>query len=233
MVRLVVAVESDFFTGMIDLYCERILDGLLAEPFNLCSNIVYFVVFFLLYRNKSSWPAGGYALAINVLCYQILAVGIGSSLFHSFARFWALLLDVGTISIFILTYVLIYMTLVRKWPPLRVAGVALLFVLLTASLRLVHVPLLNYSEFYLSPLLVVYLLYVDRKGKQGEKLYLHAFATLFMAILFRIVDPLLCTHFPIGTHFLWHVFTGASLYYCMEALRMTCSQVGSQAVRQE
>ena len=71
----------------IDLYCERVGPEMLAEPFNAFSNGAFFVTAWLLWRRMrqhDAWSSG--ALPLITL---IVAIGIGSSLFHTYAQGWA------------------------------------------------------------------------------------------------------------------------------------------------
>ena len=202
-------------TGLVDLYCERTTDGLLAEPLNLLSNIFFFLIFFVLIR-RGLPPIGIYRL----LCYLILAIAIGSSLFHSFARFWALVLDVGPISLFMLVYVVGYLRLVLSLPIRAVIGYTLLFVVVSGALRFVKVDALNHSEFYFSPLIVLAMMVVDRyrRGCQSLSYYTFSFVSFVFAIFFRILDMHICPVLAIGTHFMWHVCNAGCLYWAMQGL---------------
>ena len=199
---------------MIDIYCERTADGLFAEPLNLFSNLAFFAVFFVL---RGSVRAHRHLLP---LLYLILAVAIGSSLFHSFARLWALILDVAPISLFMVVYLVVYMKHVLHWQPKRIYWATALFVIVTACLRVVHFDFLNYSEFYFSPLLVIACIVVDRYRKQcvTGKYYLFALLCFVFALTLRIIDSVVCDVLPIGTHFFWHFFVAGCLYFCMRGL---------------
>jgi hypothetical protein len=70
----------------IDLYCERLHAGLWAEPVNAASNLAFFLA-----------AAGAYMLwkregkndrFILLLIGLAVLVGIGSTLFHTFATRW-------------------------------------------------------------------------------------------------------------------------------------------------
>lgn len=203
-------------TGLVDLYCERTADGLLAEPFNLFSNIAFFVAFFAVRRLQA--PACG--VLFTVLQYLVLAIAIGSTLFHSFARFWALFLDVGPISLFMVVYVYTWLRCVWRASPRLQTILIVLFVLITACLRVVKVEFLNNSEFYFSPLFVIALLYINRlyRYPAEAKTYAAALAFLSASLFFRILDVHICPHFPIGTHFLWHICNGGCIYYALKGL---------------
>ena len=202
--------------GLVDLYCERTLDGLFAEPLNLFSNLAFFVVFFALRRHCRG--------STQLLLYLVLAIAIGSTLFHAFARVWALVLDVSSISLFMLAYFVMYLRQVLNWSPLRTALFTAIFVLVTAVLRFVHIEWFNYSEFYLSPLVVLalFMWHQQRAGLIGTKDLQLALACFGVALFFRIADVHICEYFPAGTHFLWHVCNGACLYFATIAYSKSC-----------
>lgn len=213
--------ETPPLSGLVDLYCERTVDGLLAEPWNLFSNLAFFIAFFAV---KKLRPPTCTSL-FKTLQYLILAIAIGSSLFHSFARFWALFLDVGPISLFMVVYVITWLTCVLRVKTSTTVALTLLFVVCTAFLRVFKIEFLNNSEFYFSPLLVIALLFIDRLRRQHTeaKVYGIALAFFMASLSCRILDAHICPHFPIGTHFLWHIFNGGCLYYAMKGLSIALS----------
>ncbi|MDE3270362.1 MAG: ceramidase domain-containing protein [Pseudomonadota bacterium] len=208
----------------IDLYCERTLDGLFAEPLNLFSNLMFFIVFFALRRR---WQANA-----QILLYLILAIAIGSTLFHAFARVWALVLDVGSIALFMVVYFIAYLDQVLGWSKMRTAVFTTIFIVLTTVLRLVHIDGLNYSEFYLSPLVVItlFMWHQQRAKLTGARDLQLALISFGSALFFRIADAHICEYFPAGTHFLWHVCNGLCLYFAMTAyLKSRITQLESQS----
>ena len=76
---------------MIDDYCERIGPELWAEPINALTNLAFFisawVIWQLAFRLHKLSPG------IWILIILIVTIGIGSSLFHTFATTWANWLD--------------------------------------------------------------------------------------------------------------------------------------------
>jgi hypothetical protein len=89
-------------------YCERINGdpGLFGEPVNAATNAVFFL---------AAWGAWSLARRRNVLSPGIwvliglsVAVGIGSTLWHTFATPWAQPLDVIPILLFQLCFIWMY-----------------------------------------------------------------------------------------------------------------------------
>jgi hypothetical protein len=114
---------------MIALYCERVGSGLWAEPINALSNIS-----FLLAAGAAWYLAhrlGVLSLAIWLLIGLLVAIGVGSSLFHTWATPFAKLLDVTPIALFQIAYLWIYSRQVIK---LKSIWAVLLVVLLLGSM---------------------------------------------------------------------------------------------------
>ena len=90
----------------IDIYCERLEPGLWAEPLNAVSNAAFIIaaIFaFLLARkeNELNWRSG-------LLIALIFAMGVGSTLFHTFATVWAMLTDVLPILAYQIVFIAVY-----------------------------------------------------------------------------------------------------------------------------
>ena len=83
---------------MIDIYCERIGPGLWAEPLNALTNLAFFAAAWGSWRfiQHDTHRSPG----IGVLVIFIVSIGIGSTLFHTFATTWARFLDVLPILLF-------------------------------------------------------------------------------------------------------------------------------------
>jgi hypothetical protein len=57
-----------------------------------------------------------------------------------------------------------------------------------------------------------------RQARPGRYALLLAAGAYAIALVFRVLDPEVCSAFPIGTHFLWHSFTGLAAYLAMRSL---------------
>lgn len=86
----------------VDAYCERLDASFWAEPLNAVSNAAFFAAAFAGWRaaDRTDWPARGLSLII-------VAIGIGSFLFHTYANRLTALLDVAPIVAFILCYLVL------------------------------------------------------------------------------------------------------------------------------
>ena len=83
---------------MIDLYCERVYPDLWAEPVNASTNLAFFLsagAVWILARRTQTLSS-----KIWLLIVLIVAIGMGSILFHTFATTWARVLDAVPILFF-------------------------------------------------------------------------------------------------------------------------------------
>ena len=127
--------------------------------------------------------------------------------------------DVVPILAYQLSYLWIYVGAVmqraRATQGMAVAGLVTLL-LLSAPLY----PYLSGSPVYVPALLVLLILGTHhvRRARVGRPLLLAAASVLALSMTARTLDPMVCSGFPIGTHFLWHLFNGVVLYLVMRAL---------------
>ena len=202
---------------MIDLYCERIGAGLLAEPVNLFTNVAFFIAAWAawsLSRRSNGLPAD-----IRVLIALSIVIGAGSGLFHAFAAGWARVLDEVPILLFQLWYLWLYarriMTLREEFAAASIAGY------LVAAISCRQFPhLLNGSLVY-APALILMLclgLYHFLQHKAERSLLLATTGVFLASLALRSIDEAVCPYVPTGTHFLWHILNGVVLYLSMRAL---------------
>ncbi len=202
---------------MIDFYCERHGAGLLAEPINGFTNIVFFI---------AAWAAWSLARRSNALTTDVwvlialpITIGVGSVLFHTFATGWARILDEVPILLFQLWFLWLY---ARRIMALRAAfAAASISVYIFAAYISRQFPhLLNGSLIY-APALILLLglgLYHFLQQKRERLLLLATMGVFLASLIFRSIDKAVCPYVPIGTHFLWHVLNGVVLYLSMRAL---------------
>lgn len=202
----------------VDLYCERLGPGLLAEPVNAFTNLGFLLAAWLLWRRLNGREA---VADLRVLTLLVALVGLGSLVFHTVATAATSRLDTGFITLFLLLYVhrwLVRVAGLRWW--LALLGVAG-FVVLDAGLRrlLADLPL-NGSQFYAAAFLALagMGLYGSLRRVPGSRLLLAAFALFLGSVTLRSVDLALCPAWPLGTHFLWHLANAGVLYLAVAAL---------------
>lgn len=201
----------------IDLYCERLVPGLLAEPLNAATNLAFFAAAWLLWRG--SRHEGARTPEIPLLIALILAIGTGSALFHTFAETWAMIADLVPIMIFQLAFLWTYARRVMKWH--NAPSAALVAGFLAVALYGREFPhVANGSMIYAPAIAVLLALGVHHwlRGGAGRGLLLAAGGALAVSLTFRTIDSAVCAQFPLGTHFLWHLINPLVLYLCVRAV---------------
>jgi hypothetical protein len=205
-----------------DVYCERVGPGLLAEPLNAISNVSFLLAAWAAWVLASR--VGVLSSGVRVLVALAVSVGVGSILWHTFATSWALILDTVPILLFIVWYIWLYARKVLDLsPPIAIAAVAGFLVMTVVALRYTHV--LHGAPVYMPGLLVVLVLGVAHVREQRvERFTLLVAAGVYTAALFfRTIDQEVCAIFPIGTHFLWHSLIGLVTYLAMRCLILSFS----------
>lgn len=202
---------SEWTAPIVGAYCERAAPGLWGEPLNALSSLLVILVSLLALihvARRRSISAGMIALMVLAV-----AIGIGSFLWHTFATRWAELVDVLPIWGFVALYggaVLKDSLKTRLALPLAFGfGAAVFLAGLALSMRETHMlgDTVSGSTQYLPALLVVLATgrLVWKERHPSFRLIMLAIALFALSFVFRSLDMPLCSVFPYGTHFLWHV----------------------------
>ena len=192
----------------IDLYCERTTAGWWDEPLGLMTNAAFLVAAYLLSKKKPQ------SFTTRLLIVWLALIGIGSGLFHAFANYLTLLMDVIPIQGFILTTIWALYGLHLKQSSLTVVAIMIGFVMVSSA---VPSELLNGSMNYLPAwLLLAGATWFHPKGLARTQL---ALASILFPISlgFRAIDRLICDLLPFGTHFIWHLCNAIVLYLIVRA----------------
>lgn len=203
----------------IDVYCERTSDAFWAEPLNAWTNVAFLLAATgLLPRLWAvEGTAAGRRLAgpARVLLVELVAIGLCSFAFHTFATPLAGAADVGSIALFIATFVAVYQTRVlgvgRGWATLATVG------LFVAAGTLPGVPqsmVPNFVLAYTPPAVAALGLGVATRarGKPGGWCLVAASGVFTVSMFVAALDQPLCAWWPYGTHFIWHVLNAITLY---------------------
>lgn len=200
----------------VDNYCERLEPGLLSEPLNLFSNLAFFVAgILILYKSKRNI----YSLVFGVL---VIAVGIGSSLFHSIAKNWAMLADVIPIGILVLYFIFVYSKKVQNWSN-TVLVLNYGFLVGTGFLTSLvwNDQQLNGSQPYLGvAVLMIVFGAIDLRKYNNKHLIVGAFV-FSLSLALRSLDQTFCGSIPVGLHYFWHILNGLLLYIISRRLTLT------------
>lgn len=207
----------------LDAYCERTGPGPWNEPLNAVTNLAFIVAGVMaLQRWRAqpdlTWRNGWDLLLLVALLY---AIGIGSTLWHTFATRWAKSADTIPILLFINVFLLAFLVRLAR---LRWLGTLVCFALFHFLNRGVGDAFprdfLNGSIFYgptwVTLLVMTALLAV--RAHPAARDFAFATAVFTLSLIFRTIDDPVCPALPIGTHFLWHVCNAIALYLLLAAL---------------
>jgi hypothetical protein len=189
---------------------------LFDEPINAVSNVAFLIAALAAWWKGRQMPV--LSAGLWVLLGLSICVGVGSALWHTFATPWALVLDVVPLMLFQLAFLWLYGRYVAGLPATAVAVLLLLYLGAGLWLRQ-YQGWLNGVLLYAPTLGVTWVVGLHYfLSARPERLVLLAGAVVVCAALTcRTIDLLVCRQFPLGTHFLWHVLLGLTVYLTLRA----------------
>lgn len=208
----------------LDGYCERAGEaGLWAEPLNAITNLFFILAAVMAARFLLQSPRVKATQSIDawLLIFSLIAIGIGSGLWHVFASHRTMLMDVIPITAFINIYLLACMRrffglawwkVIGLWLAYNAVGVGAQFALPPDTLN----GTIMYIPTYLTLALIAAALWV--KDRATGLIFLKVVLVWTASLLFRTVDMDVCGTLPIGTHFLWHILNAWVLWRLLTAL---------------
>jgi hypothetical protein len=201
----------------IDGYCERLGPGLAAEPLNALSNAAFFIA--ALWAGRMALRRGA-GPVVWLLVALVFVIGLGSLAFHTFANRWSELADVLPITLFIYGYLAFALRrfLGMAWWTAALS-LGTLFLVTLATDRISPPGFMNGSGAYL-PALIASAMVSLALLRQGHPARLDvglASTILFVSLIFRTADQILCSALPTGTHFAWHILNGLVLALYLDA----------------
>ncbi len=196
----------------IDLYCERLAPGLWAEPINALRNVAFFVAAFFAYITAGKYECLNWKSSI--LIFLLFYIGVGSTLFHSFATVLTLYMDVLPILFYQLAFIGLFSSSVIMLGWRHISALYLAFITLTILCEQIPVSVMNGSLSYAPSILFIFGFGVwhYRNSEKEPFLLLGAACLFLLSILFRSLDMIVCSKFSLGTHFIWHMLNGCVLY---------------------
>ncbi len=215
----------------IDSYCERLSAAYWAEPINAITNAAFLISAYIMWRRVR-----GQDMPLAIALVLVLGViGVGSYLFHTHAQVWAAVADVTPILLFILIYIFAANKNIWRMPWGYALGGTILFVPYAAvTIPLFQwVPGLGSSAAYAPvPLLILIYAYLlrNRQPQFARDMTIGAFI-LMLSITFRSLDQPICSQFPTGTHFMWHILNATMLGWMIEAYRRALIRMRAGAVK--
>ncbi len=199
------------WTAPIDIYCERTNSAFWSEPVNAVTNSAFIVAgLWGLVRVRQADSRDLVGIGLSLL---VIAIGIGSFLFHTFANRWSVIADVAPITIFIYAYLALVLIRHLRFSWLAALGILVVFFGFNILVENLLSPLIKGSAGYVPALLALFLfgfVLRQRKLRAGTDLLIAAVIFL-ISLIFRTIDLPLCATLPLGTHFLWHILNAAVL----------------------
>lgn len=205
----------------IDIYCERTGPEFWSEPVNALTNLAFVIAGLWGLRQARKGRPDAF---VQLLCWWVVAIGVGSFLFHTFATTLTMWADILPIAGFTLAYT--WFNLRRflgfAWPKALLIFVSFY---IAAGVITALVPdwlreASNGSTGYLPPFLalVFFGAWVIRAGNPVGWFNMAAAGIFLVSVTFRALDPVVCGTLPLGTHFLWHSLNGLMLGVILAAV---------------
>ena len=214
----------------VDNYCERTSAALDAEPVNALTNAAFLIAAWAAWRLHRRHPHLRAAGLVRVLIATMVVVGAGSFLFHTVGTRWAEWGDVLPILLFMLLYLWLLLTVVFAWPASSTLIADCGYIGLTVYLE-ATVPawVLWGGALYIPTLLVMLSVAVAlywRAPAAASEMSLAA-CVFLLSFAARTLDSRICSMFPLGTHFLWHLLNAALLFLLIKvAITARSTRVG-------
>lgn len=200
---------------LLKIYRERAGDpAFWAEPVNALTNVSFLIAaglaLELALRRGVATPA---TLLLIVLAASI---GVGSFLFHTAAGPVTVWLDIVPIALFQVVFLWLAGREMAGLGTLVTGLLVAIVVGLSFALMPVHQPL-NGSLSYLPPWFAVTVLatVVAARGEGEHSTLLLGAGCFTLAIVARSIDWVV--PWRIGSHFLWHLLNGATVYFALRA----------------
>ncbi|HEX6093953.1 MAG TPA: ceramidase domain-containing protein [Dongiaceae bacterium] len=210
-----IAALSPDLCRAIDHYCERTDPSLWSEPMNALTNAAFPLGAWFAWRLAARHTGIGHRKLIGSLIAMTAIVGFGSFLFHSVATRWAEWGDVIPILVFMLLYLWLILTCFFRWPDWRkLAALAVFFAITFYLEAAVPGTVLWGGALYLPTVLVFVVIAwaLHRMGSAAAAPMIAATAVFLLSLMARSLDTPLCSLFPQGTHFLWHLLNALLLF---------------------
>lgn len=205
------------WTDYVDGYCERIAPGFWGEPLNAVTNLAFMAAAIWV------WPKVKGDDGARLLTVVLFGIGVASGLFHTLANRWSGAADSLSILVFILIYVYLagrrVVGMSKTWAGLSILLFFPYAIAASYGLGAVLGPL-NGSVPYaaVALLIVIYAVIAWPKWPETARGLSIGAAILCLSITARSADAALCTQWPHGTHFLWHMLNAVMLAWMIRVI---------------
>lgn len=200
-------------------YAETQIDSIIVEPWNAISSLVLLIPGLIwMFTTKEKLKENLFLC----VCFGLLFLGgLGSIFFHAF-RSSAVLLQMDVMPMLLLTLCIswyFWKKIINKtWLLVLVLASGLMARLTLPYMGLFSVHTCGNISYFIGGL-VLFLpaILFTRSFGFRKSMYLFLSVLFFIfALSFRELDTVSISHLPMGTHFLWHIFTAIGGYFLAE-----------------
>lgn len=196
---------------------------MLAEPINLVTNLFFvaggLMAMYLIMRLPPEPNRKRFDLSL--LALTLIAIGIGSGLWHLMPSHETLLMDVIPITLFINLYMVSTMRRILRFSWSRLLLWWSVYAALTVAFQKGFSPeLLNGTIMYAPTYLALVALTgaVATRSAYVGKVFLSMLLLWTASLAFRTIDMNVCSIVKSGTHYLWHTLNAVVLYRLLAVL---------------
>ncbi|HEU0289742.1 MAG TPA: ceramidase domain-containing protein [Burkholderiales bacterium] len=212
----------------VDAYCERTDASFWSEPVNAATNAAFVVAGVLLWQLIARLRAAGtpHPASVRSLPWLLGLIGLASFLFHTLATVWAGLADTLSILLFGCVFLYAFLRHVAVVAgPIALAGAGLFTLASYFTPSFLPAGLLNQSGAYFPYVagLLGIAAYLRWRRRPGWRWFLLGILIFCVSLTLRTIDAHVCSAWPLGTHFLWHVLNAIVLFVLSrELVREAC-----------
>ena len=212
------------------IYAETNMESFPVEPCNTLSNLVFLAVI-IYWGRKTKLSLREYPLIVFGLAL-LLPGFIGGTLYHALRNnpLWLYLDFVPIIILVVVCSIFFWIDLFKAKPALfrKAASAALVLICLMFAVSKAAIDGVSFGYLVMAACLSISALaHCASYGFSGIRELVLAITVFAAAILCRVIDgsePLL----PMGTHFLWHIFGGLSVFFLIAYLFQHKKMCGDQ-----
>lgn len=192
-------------------YCESGIGLFDTQAINTISNIVIIISAYFSYRLVRIHRIEN--LTIRILPLIVLLIGIGSMLWHGTPNLLTSWADTLPISVFVLVS---FFFLLGKFLSNRNFVWGTLFVFILIEFPFIFGILPSFNGFIPYSIALIFGLFIFLGLAKRYKIFIPQLALIIplfiSSFFFRTIDLTICSTFPVGTHFIWHILN-ASVFY--------------------
>jgi hypothetical protein len=222
-------------------YCERTDASFWSEPYNAATNAVFLLVAY--YAFYEWFKASRKDVFLLILSIEIVAIGLGSFVFHTVATRWSVFADTIPIALFTYTAFAFIARRVFALSPIYAVVSTITFAILHLGFAKLWIfaigPrfILNQSIGYFPALFALAatgILIIARPttARQLEsglvirsgRLLIAAAVVFALGLIFRSLDRAACAMLPIGTHFAWHILIAGAVFLFIRTVQTVTEQ---------